>query len=68
MAGGPSKNTALSLQVEDRIEFIVGDMLRVVPEMSGMADVVFLSPPWGGVDYLKVHQRHIQGFYVGSFS
>ena len=49
----------LSLQVEDRIEFIVGDMLRVVPEMSGMADVVFLSPPWGGVDYLKVNQRPI---------
>ena len=39
--------------VEDRIEFVVGDMLKVVPEMAGMADVVFLSPPWGGPEYLK---------------
>jgi trimethylguanosine synthase len=36
--------------VEDRIEFIQGDFLKIVPTLT--ADVVFLSPPWGGPDYL----------------
>ncbi|TRY79800.1 hypothetical protein TCAL_06064 [Tigriopus californicus] len=37
--------------VEDRIEFICGDFFQVVPQLKA-ADVVFLSPPWGGPDYL----------------
>lgn len=37
--------------VADRIEFIVGDFFQVAPLLK--ADVVFLSPPWGGPDYLK---------------
>ncbi|XP_070513392.1 trimethylguanosine synthase isoform X3 [Cardiocondyla obscurior] len=37
--------------VEDRIEFITGDFLQLAPQLS--ADVVFLSPPWGGPDYIK---------------
>jgi len=36
--------------VEDRIEFIQGDFLKIAPTLT--ADVVFLSPPWGGPDYL----------------
>ncbi|XP_046552313.1 LOW QUALITY PROTEIN: trimethylguanosine synthase-like [Haliotis rubra] len=36
--------------VSDRIEFILGDYLLVAPTLK--ADVVFLSPPWGGPDYL----------------
>ncbi|XP_070555121.1 uncharacterized protein [Ptychodera flava] len=36
--------------VADRIEFIVGDYLQLAPYLK--ADVVFLSPPWGGPDYL----------------
>lgn len=37
--------------VADRIEFIVGDFFQVAPLLK--ADVVFLSPPWGGPNYLK---------------
>ncbi|XP_018397427.1 PREDICTED: uncharacterized protein LOC108775532 isoform X2 [Cyphomyrmex costatus] len=37
--------------VEDRIEFIIGDFLQLAPQL--VADVVFLSPPWGGPDYIK---------------
>lgn len=37
--------------VEDRIEFIVGDYMRIAPRLQ--ADVVFLSPPWGGPQYLS---------------
>ncbi len=36
--------------VADRIEFVVGDFLQLAPRLE--ADVVFLSPPWGGPGYL----------------
>lgn len=35
--------------VEDKIEFIVGDFMEIAPTIK--ADVVFLSPPWGGPGY-----------------
>lgn len=39
-------------QVENRIDFILGDFLHI--SKSGIkADVVFLSPPWGGPNYLE---------------
>ena len=37
--------------VADRIEFIVGDYLVLAPSL--IADIVFLSPPWGGPAYLQ---------------
>ncbi|XP_011695215.1 PREDICTED: trimethylguanosine synthase [Wasmannia auropunctata] len=37
--------------VDDRIEFITGDFMQLAPQL--VADVVFLSPPWGGPDYIK---------------
>ncbi|KAH9498364.1 hypothetical protein Btru_008095 [Bulinus truncatus] len=37
--------------VADRIEFIHGDYLQLAPSLK--ADVVFLSPPWGGPEYLN---------------
>jgi len=37
--------------VERNIEFITGDFLEIAPTLK--ADVVFLSPPWGGPDYEK---------------
>lgn len=44
-----AKHNAKVYGVEDRIEFIVGDFLKLAPTLH--ADVVFLSPPWGGPDY-----------------
>lgn len=35
--------------VANRIEFIHGDFLEVASQLT--ADVVFLSPPWGGPEY-----------------
>ena len=32
-------------------EFIVGDFFQVIP-LIYTADVIFLSPPWGGPEYL----------------
>eukprot|EP00116_Pleurobrachia_bachei_P002686 sb/3462948/ len=46
-----ARNNATVYGVEDRIEFIVGDFLKIAPSLR--ADVVFLSPPWGGPEYLR---------------
>lgn len=37
--------------VGDQIDFIRGDSFVLAPYLK--ADVVFMSPPWGGPDYLK---------------
>ncbi|XP_059481569.1 uncharacterized protein LOC132200254 [Neocloeon triangulifer] len=37
--------------VLDRIEFICGDFFKIAPLLK--ADVIFLSPPWGGPNYLN---------------
>uniref|UniRef100_A0A182JU33 Trimethylguanosine synthase n=1 Tax=Anopheles christyi TaxID=43041 RepID=A0A182JU33_9DIPT len=46
-----AKHNAAVYGVADRIEFIVGDFMQLVDRLK--ADVVFLSPPWGGPGYLK---------------
>lgn len=44
-----AQNNAEVYGVADKIEFICGDFLLLAPCLK--ADVVFLSPPWGGPDY-----------------
>ncbi|XP_042497910.1 uncharacterized protein LOC122076588 isoform X2 [Macadamia integrifolia] len=44
--------------VNDRIDFIHGDYFHLAPMLK--ADIVFLSPPWGGPDYAKVHTYDIK--------
>lgn len=46
-----AKHNAAIYGVADRIEFIVGDFLQLSDSLR--ADVVFLSPPWGGPGYSK---------------
>ncbi|KAL6594069.1 hypothetical protein ACP70R_048970 [Stipagrostis hirtigluma subsp. patula] len=36
----------------DRIDFIIGDFIRLAPHLKG--ETAFMSPPWGGPDYAKV--------------
>ncbi|KDO19181.1 hypothetical protein SPRG_14793 [Saprolegnia parasitica CBS 223.65] len=40
--------------VADRIEWLIGDAFALLPTLR--ADAVFLSPPWGGPEYL--HAKH----------
>lgn len=42
-------NNAEVYGIADKVEFICGDFLLLAPQLK--ADVVFLSPPWGGPDY-----------------
>lgn len=46
-----AKNNAEVYGVADRIEFVLGDYLVLAPRL--IADVVFMSPPWGGPDYVN---------------
>ncbi len=47
-----ARHNARIYGVEDRIEFIVGDYFKIIPTLTA-ANVIFLSPPWGGPDYLQ---------------
>ncbi|KAL0591741.1 hypothetical protein ABG067_000884 [Albugo candida] len=44
-----AKHNAKVYGVSDRIEWICGDALQVLSKLQ--ADVIFLSPPWGGLNY-----------------
>ena len=44
-----ARHNARVYGVENRIEFVVGDFTSLAPRLR--ADIVFLSPPWGGVGY-----------------
>ncbi|XP_026325186.1 trimethylguanosine synthase [Hyposmocoma kahamanoa] len=44
--------------VADRIEFIVGDFFELAPRLY--ADMVFLSPPWGGPNYSENKEYDIE--------
>ncbi|KAK0163189.1 hypothetical protein PV327_006897 [Microctonus hyperodae] len=46
-----ARNNARVYGVEDRIEFIIGDFFKLADKL--IADVVFLSPPWGGPNYAQ---------------
>ena len=53
-----ARHNAQVYGVADRIDFIQGDFLKLAPSLK--ADVVFLSPPWGGPDYLQAEVFDIQ--------
>ncbi|KAL5558838.1 hypothetical protein UlMin_035049 [Ulmus minor] len=51
-------HNAAIYRVDDQIDFIKGDFFLLAPKLK--ADVVFLSPPWGGPDYVKVETYDIK--------
>ncbi|KAF9578604.1 Trimethylguanosine synthase [Lunasporangiospora selenospora] len=53
-----ARHNAKIYGVEDRIEFICGDFMTLIPKLK--ADVVFLSPPWGGPGYLAQDEFDIK--------
>lgn len=46
-----ARHNAQVYGVLDKIDFIVGDYLKLSDSLQ--ADAVFLSPPWGGPEYMK---------------
>ncbi|KRT83541.1 methyltransferase, partial [Oryctes borbonicus] len=55
-----ARNNAQIYGVADHIEFIVGDFLKLCDKL--IADVVFLSPPWGGPSYLSLPTYDLEQF------
>ncbi|OVA15669.1 WW domain [Macleaya cordata] len=53
-----AQHNAAIYGVHDRIDFIKGDFFQLAPKLK--ADVVFLSPPWGGPDYAKLQTYDIR--------
>ncbi|XP_046883313.1 trimethylguanosine synthase isoform X2 [Hypomesus transpacificus] len=53
-----ARHNAQIYQVAERIDFLQGDFLQLAPRLRG--DVVFLSPPWGGPDYLTADVFNIK--------
>ncbi|NXD16516.1 TGS1 synthase, partial [Nothocercus nigrocapillus] len=53
-----ARNNAQVYGVAEQIEFICGDFMVLASELK--ADVVFLSPPWGGPDYATAEIFDIQ--------
>eukprot|EP01102_Stenamoeba_stenopodia_P009005 TRINITY_DN2641_c0_g1_i3.p1 TRINITY_DN2641_c0_g1~~TRINITY_DN2641_c0_g1_i3.p1 ORF type:complete len:505 (+),score=163.31 TRINITY_DN2641_c0_g1_i3:32-1516(+) len=49
--------------VYDRIEFIHGDYLSLIPKLS--ANIVFLSPPWGGPEYASLDTFPLKSIKIG---
>ncbi|KAM3413242.1 hypothetical protein ACQJBY_004425 [Aegilops geniculata] len=47
-----AQHNATVYGVNDHIDFIIGDFIRIAPHLKG--ETVFMSPPWGGPDYAKV--------------
>ncbi|KAG1039446.1 hypothetical protein G6F43_012500 [Rhizopus delemar] len=44
--------------VEHKIEFILGDFFQLAPKLK--ADVIFLSPPWGGPSYMNTETFNLK--------
>ncbi|KGL83079.1 Trimethylguanosine synthase, partial [Tinamus guttatus] len=53
-----ARNNAQVYGVAEHIEFICGDFMVLAAQLK--ADVVFLSPPWGGPDYATAEVFDIQ--------
>ncbi|KAJ0410685.1 hypothetical protein ATCC90586_008270 [Pythium insidiosum] len=60
-----AQHNAAIYGVADRIEWILGDATQILPTLQ--ADVVFLSPPWGGVNYNRTHFR-LEEMKIGDVS
>lgn len=48
-----ARNNSKVYEVEDKIQFIVADFMQIATQCRIPADIVFLSPQWGGPGYLN---------------
>ncbi|KAF9823713.1 hypothetical protein SFRURICE_014414 [Spodoptera frugiperda] len=53
-----TKHNATIYGVHEKIEFITGDFFELAPRLK--ADMVFLSPPWGGPSYSKAKEYDVE--------
>lgn len=53
-----SRNNAKIYKVEENIKFVKGDFLVKGPKYK--VDLLFMSPPWGGPEYLDKEKYDIE--------
>lgn len=59
-----AKHNAKIYNVENKIEFILGDFLQLASCGKFQADIVFLSPPWGGPKYKNKKDYDIEKYLL----
>jgi len=59
-----ARHNAAIYGVQDRIEFICGDFFSLIPRLK--ADLLFLSPPWGGPSYLNAPEFMLSMIDIGN--
>ena len=57
-----ARHNAEIYKVADRIQFIQGDFMKLAPTLK--ADVIFLSPPWGGPGYVQEEVFDLQNMII----
>lgn len=55
-----AKNNSEIFGVYSLIEFVEGDCMQILPTLK--TDTIFLDPPWGGTDYLKINEFKLSNF------
>ncbi|KAI8120742.1 Trimethylguanosine synthase [Lucilia cuprina] len=59
-----AKHNAEIYKVSHKIEFILGDFLQLAAGGKLKADIVFLSPPWGGPKYKNKKEFDIEKYLL----
>ncbi|KAM7360058.1 trimethylguanosine synthase 1 [Cochliomyia hominivorax] len=59
-----AKHNAQIYKVSHKIEFILGDFLQLAAGGKLKADIVFLSPPWGGPKYKNKKEFDIEKYLL----
>ena len=53
-----ARHNAQIYGVADRVDFVLGDVTEIVPRLHG-AGLIFMSPPWGGPEYIELPEYHL---------
>lgn len=59
-----ARHNATIYNVAHKIEFILGDYLHIASSGKLRADIVFLSPPWGGPKYKNKNDYDIEKYLL----
>jgi trimethylguanosine synthase len=64
-----AKQNSIIYNVDNKIEFICDDYFNIINYLDKFKpDIVFLSPPWGGIDYMNTDECDISKFPINGFN
>jgi trimethylguanosine synthase len=62
-----AQHNAAIYNAENRISFIMQDFFRLHKVLRSKIDLIFLSPPWGGVDYFHRREKDLSELPLDTF-